>query len=125
MDCRAESSAAAIPVTTFPTPAIANNAPSAASICGSTAAHPTASSSRRASLIGARSGGLSIAMPTPEDEFPERFVRIHRNCLVARHEIVELKRATDGHVHAVLRHGKQPLEVSRRCVSNLARRSST
>ena len=42
-----------MPVTTFPTPAIANSAPSAASICGSTAAQPTASSSRRASLIGA------------------------------------------------------------------------
>jgi two-component system response regulator AlgR len=54
-----------------------------------------------------------------EDEFPERFVRIHRNCLVARHEIIELKRAGDGHVQAVLRHGKQPLEVSRRCVSML------
>jgi len=54
-----------------------------------------------------------------ESEFGERFVRIHRNCLVARHEIVELKRAPDGHVQAILRHGKQPLEVSRRCVSTL------
>jgi two-component system response regulator AlgR len=54
-----------------------------------------------------------------EDEFVERFVRIHRNCLVARQEIVELKRGADGHVQAVLRHGKQPLEVSRRCVSAL------
>lgn len=62
---------------------------------------------------------IEESLKSLEDEFPERFVRIHRNCLVARHEIVELKRATDGHVHAVLRHGKQPLEVSRRCVSNL------
>jgi two-component system response regulator AlgR len=54
-----------------------------------------------------------------EVEFGERFVRIHRNCLVARHEIIELKRALDGHTHAVLRHGKQPLEVSRRCVAQL------
>lgn len=54
-----------------------------------------------------------------EEEFGERFVRIHRNCLVARHEITELKRSPDGHVHAVLRHGKQPLEVSRRCVAGL------
>lgn len=54
-----------------------------------------------------------------EDEFGERFVRIHRNCLVARHEIIELKRSPDGHVHIVLRHGKQPLEVSRRCVAGL------
>jgi two-component system, LytTR family, response regulator AlgR len=54
-----------------------------------------------------------------EEEFGERFVRIHRNCLVARHEIVELRRAADGHVQAILRHGRQPLEVSRRCVAQV------
>ncbi|MGH8025711.1 MAG: LytR/AlgR family response regulator transcription factor [Pseudoxanthomonas sp.] len=54
-----------------------------------------------------------------EDEFNGRFVRIHRNCLVARHEITELKRIGDGRVQAVLRHGKEPLEVSRRCVAGL------
>jgi two-component system response regulator AlgR len=54
-----------------------------------------------------------------EDEFNGRFVRIHRNCLVARHEITELKRIADGRVQAVLRHGKEPLEVSRRCVAGL------
>ena len=54
-----------------------------------------------------------------EDEFGDRFVRIHRNCLVARHELVELRRDLDGHVHAVLRHGDRPLEVSRRCVTQL------
>jgi two-component system response regulator AlgR len=62
---------------------------------------------------------IEESLKSLEDEFGERFVRIHRNCLVARHEIIELKRAPDGHVHAVLRHGKQPLEVSRRCVSML------
>ena len=54
-----------------------------------------------------------------EEEFSERFVRIHRNCLVARHEIMELRREPDGRVHAILRHGKLPLEVSRRCVAGL------
>ncbi len=54
-----------------------------------------------------------------EDEFGERFVRIHRNCLVARHELVELRRIEDGHVQAILRHGKEPLEVSRRSVAGL------
>ena len=62
---------------------------------------------------------IEESLKSLEDEFGERFVRIHRNCLVARHEIIELKRATDGHVQAILRHGKQPLEVSRRCVSTL------
>jgi len=62
---------------------------------------------------------IEESLKSLEEEFNERFVRIHRNCLVARHEIVELKRAIDGHTQAVLRHGKQPLEVSRRCVANL------
>lgn len=62
---------------------------------------------------------IEESLKSLEDEFGERFVRIHRNCLVARHEIVELKRNAEGHVQAVLRHGKQPLEVSRRCVASL------
>ncbi|HET6430883.1 LytTR family DNA-binding domain-containing protein [Dyella sp.] len=62
---------------------------------------------------------IEESLKSLEEEFGDRFVRIHRNCLVARHEIVELKRAGDGHVQAVLRHGSQPLEVSRRCVSHL------
>ena len=62
---------------------------------------------------------IEESLKSLEEEFGDRFVRIHRNCLVARHEIVELRRAPDGHVQAVLRHGKQPLEVSRRCVSGL------
>ena len=53
-----------IPATIGPTPASANIAPSAASICGSTAAQLTASISRRASTIGAVSGGRSITTPT-------------------------------------------------------------
>ncbi len=62
---------------------------------------------------------IEESLKSLEEEFVERFVRIHRNCLVARHEIVELKRAPDGHVQAVLRHGDHPLEVSRRCVAGL------
>jgi len=62
---------------------------------------------------------IEESLKSLEDEFSARFVRIHRNCLVARHELVELRRGNDGHVHAVLRHGKVPLEVSRRCVPGL------
>lgn len=62
---------------------------------------------------------IEESLKSLEDEFGERFVRIHRNCLVARHELLELKRGVDGHVQALLRHGKQPLEVSRRCVAQL------
>ena len=62
---------------------------------------------------------IEESLKSLEEEFADRFVRIHRNCLVARHEIIELKRAADGHVQAVLRHGAHPLEVSRRCVAGL------
>src|SRR5688500_17940343 len=62
---------------------------------------------------------IEESLKSLETEFGDRFIRIHRNCLVARHEIIELKRAADGHVQAVLRHGAHPLEVSRRCVAGL------
>ena len=62
---------------------------------------------------------IEESLKSLEDEFGERFVRIHRNCLVARHELVELKRGIDGHVQAILRSGGAPLEVSRRCVPYL------
>lgn len=62
---------------------------------------------------------IEESLKSLEEEFNERFVRIHRNCLVARHELVELKRVGDGHVQAILRHAKAPLEVSRRCVAGL------
>ena len=62
---------------------------------------------------------IEESLKSLEEEFAARFVRIHRNCLVARHELIELRRGTAGQVQAVLRHGKQPLEVSRRCVATL------
>ena len=62
---------------------------------------------------------IEESLKSLEGEFAERFVRIHRNCLVARNEILELRRAPDGHTQAVLRHGDHPLEVSRRCVAQL------
>ena len=62
---------------------------------------------------------IEESLKSLEEEFGDRFVRIHRNCLVARHELVELRRSADGHVHAILRHGRAPLEVSRRCVSQV------
>ncbi len=62
---------------------------------------------------------IEESLKSLETEFAEHFVRIHRNCLVARNEIVELRRAGDGHTQAVLRHGAHPLEVSRRCVAQL------
>ncbi len=62
---------------------------------------------------------IEESLKSLEEEFGERFLRIHRNCLVARNELVELRRTGDGHVQAILRHAETPLEVSRRCVPGL------
>jgi two-component system response regulator AlgR len=65
---------------------------------------------------------IEESLKSLELEFGERFIRIHRNCLVASDEFAELRRGTDGQVHAVLRHGGGPLEVSRRCLPVLRER---
>ena len=62
---------------------------------------------------------IEESLKSLETEFSGRFVRIHRNCLVARDEIVELRRSPEGNVHAVLRHVDAPLEISRRCLTQL------
>lgn len=49
-----------------------------------------------------------------ETEFGERFVRIHRNCLVALDKLGGLTRMSDGRVLARLERVGTPLEVSRR-----------
>jgi two-component system response regulator AlgR len=65
---------------------------------------------------------IEESLKSLELEFGDRFQRIHRNCLVASEEFLELRRLPDGQVQAVLRHGKAPLEVSRRCVAGLRER---
>ena len=65
---------------------------------------------------------IEESLKSLEQEFGDRFQRIHRNCLVATEEFLELKRLPDGQVQALLRHGKEPLEVSRRCVAGLRER---
>ncbi len=62
---------------------------------------------------------IEESLKSLEQEFGERFMRIHRKCLVSRHELVEVRRGHDGQVHAMLRHVAQPLEVSRRCVAQV------
>ena len=49
-----------------------------------------------------------------EDEFESRFVRIHRNCLVARAKLTGLTRTPDGRLFANLEGVGATLEVSRR-----------
>lgn len=49
-----------------------------------------------------------------EEEFPERFVRIHRACLVARSKIAALRREVDGRMQLQIEGSELRLEVSRR-----------
>jgi two-component system response regulator AlgR len=49
-----------------------------------------------------------------EDEFEDRFVRIHRNCLVARAKLTGLTRTPDGRLFANVEGVVTSLEVSRR-----------
>jgi two-component system response regulator AlgR len=57
---------------------------------------------------------IEEALKTLEDEFHDRFVRIHRNCLVARERLTGLTRAADGAIYAQLEGSPAKLEVSRR-----------
>jgi two-component system response regulator AlgR len=54
-----------------------------------------------------------------EHNFPGQFIRIHRNCLVKREQVNRVRRDTEGHVWAILNDVAIPLEVSRRCASEL------
>lgn len=57
---------------------------------------------------------IEESLKTLEDEFGERFVRIHRNCLIARDRLGGLVRAADGSIHAQIDGVTATLEVSRR-----------
>ena len=67
---------------------------------------------------------IDDSLKTLEDEFGERFVRIHRGALVALAEIERLRRTEDGQTEVVLRSGEAPdrLLVSRRHLAEVKRR---
>lgn len=60
---------------------------------------------------------LDESLKSLEDEFGERFVRIHRNALVSRAQIERLQRNPNGYYELYLRDLVEPLTVSRRHVS--------
>jgi two-component system response regulator AlgR len=59
------------------------------------------------------------ALKALESEFADTFVRIHRNCLIARERIAGLSRSADGRIFAQLMGAQEPLEVSRRNLPGL------
>lgn len=62
---------------------------------------------------------LDQALKEFELNFPDQFIRIHRNCLVKREQLNMLRRDTEGRVWAILNDVATPLEISRRCASEL------
>ena len=56
-----------------------------------------------------------------EDEFAARFVRVHRNSLVAIAHVECLERDAAGHQVVRLRNGAGTLAVSRRLAADVAR----
>ena len=62
---------------------------------------------------------IEDSLKTLEDEFGERFVRIHRNCLIATDRLLGLRRTGEGRTVAEVRGAPQPLEVSRRNLAAL------
>ena len=54
-----------------------------------------------------------------EDEFSERFIRVHRNALVALAHIQSLDKSDDGHFLIRLHGLSEPVEVSRRLVADV------
>ena len=62
---------------------------------------------------------IEEALKSLEDEFGERFVRIHRNALVAREQIQGLEKKADGSHVLLLRDSGQQLEISRRHVASI------
>jgi two-component system, LytTR family, response regulator AlgR len=62
---------------------------------------------------------IEEALKTLETEFSDRFVRIHRNCLVARDSIAGLTRVADGTIFAKIVGSDVTLEVSRRNLPSL------
>ncbi|NLG58685.1 MAG: response regulator transcription factor [Gammaproteobacteria bacterium] len=62
---------------------------------------------------------IEESLKSLESEFGARFLRIHRNCLVSRHALAELRRDHDGQARVLLRDVATPLDVSRRCVAQV------
>ena len=54
-----------------------------------------------------------------EEEFGERFIRVHRNALVAARFIIGLNRQSDGHYQIQLKDVEETVDISRRHVASV------
>lgn len=70
-----------------------------------------------------RNGEVLIeeSLSTLESEFGERFVRIHRNALIAANSLVGMEKDENGHAYALLRDCETRLAISRSHVAQVRR----
>jgi two-component system response regulator AlgR len=64
---------------------------------------------------------IEESLKSLEEEFAERFVRIHRNALIAPVFLIGIERAAEGQLRARLRDVEEPLEISRRHLAAVRR----
>jgi len=64
---------------------------------------------------------LEESLRALEARFSTRFVRVHRNALVAKNRLTGLEKAVDGRCFAVLEGTEQRLEISRRHLAEVRR----
>jgi len=62
---------------------------------------------------------IEQSLRSVEEQWSEHFFRIHRNCLVSRQKLLEIRQVTGGKIQAIVHGVSQPLRVSRRCLSLL------
>ncbi|RMH89087.1 DNA-binding response regulator [Lysobacter pythonis] len=62
---------------------------------------------------------IEESLKSLEEEFGERFLRIHRNCLIARDALKALQRDGEGHAQVWLHGVDHPLDVSRRSLAEI------
>lgn len=62
---------------------------------------------------------LEESLKQLESEFGARFVRIHRNALVARHLLIGMERTSSGSYRAILKGVDETLDISRRHVPEI------
>lgn len=65
---------------------------------------------------------IEESLKSLEEEFDNRFIRIHRNALVAVQYLEGLEKTSDGRCQAKLRGCEDRLDISRRHVSNVRKR---
>lgn len=68
---------------------------------------------------------IEESLKSLEEEFPEEFLRIHRNALVALRYIAALEKERGGGHHVKLRDVQETLEVSRRHLPNVRKMMKT